>query len=58
MNFKWKNQPFKWKNKNKCPLCGAKVFLKKQKPKEGCIKIRYLICTNCDFDTRKINENS
>jgi len=35
-----------------CPICGKNIVLKKQREKEGCIKVRYFHCVECDFDTR------
>ena len=54
MQYFWRDKPIQWEDKDKCPLCDATVVLKKQKQKEGCIKIRYLHCTVCEFDTRNM----
>ena len=37
-----------------CPLCGANVVLKAQRKEEGCIKVRYFKCVQCEFDTRNL----
>ena len=39
---------------DQCPICGGNLLLKKQKPVDGCIKIRYYKCVKCDFDSRKL----
>ena len=38
---------------HKCPLCGKQVLIKKQRPEDGCIKVRFFKCTVCEFDSRK-----
>jgi len=54
MLYKYKNREIKWEDKTKCPLCGSNVVLKKQRPEDGCIKIRYFKCVRCEFDTRNL----
>ena len=52
-SYKYKGKRLEWDClKDKCPLCGKFVVLKKQKPEDGCIRIRFFKCTVCEFDSR------
>ena len=50
----YKGKPITWVDKKKCPLCNSNIILKAQRPCDGCIKIRYFKCVECDFDTRNL----
>ena len=52
MKYIYLNKEIEWIDKDKCPLCASNIVLKKQRPVDGCIKIRYFKCVNCDFDSR------
>jgi len=54
MKYIYLDKEIEWKDKDKCPLCNSNIVLKKQKQEEGCIKIRYFKCVNCEFDTRNL----
>jgi hypothetical protein len=52
--YRYNGQTFEWDAlTHKCPLCKAFVMIAKQKPEEGCIKVRYFKCVSCEFDSRK-----
>lgn len=58
MTYYYNNNIIKWDNKELCPLCASTVLLKKQRPKDGCIKVRFYKCVNCEFDTRNLEMRS
>ena len=55
--YKYNGKSFQWDAlTHKCPFCKGFVMIGKQKPEEGCIKVRYFKCTVCEFDSRKFEK--